>query len=447
MTKIPDLPRVASFDASDMVLSVEGGQVKIGALSQLMADVAAMVPGGAGGGPQPVSRLDVLAQPATSRSDMAQGFESGGTVQSMTCVQAVWVPRTCNSIRLTYASRRVTQDGETAPSGPASGPGGYTLRASLDMDGALWPVWFQGSRQRRLLAGDIVESEPVPVRIVGPRWVKVRTYVQADTLGVKWPIAHPGAVTALGEGVFNGSDLTDTLSLPALSAGFIAGPSAFNARIEGSTKPAVGILGSSSFYGAGDSAEAPTYASGYTSRALHLAGVPHTRMAVGGDSLGLLLASGRWRLEHVVRSGLTHVVLGLGSNDIQENITYAELMRRLNAVLDWCAGLGLKVLLPTYTTRTLSTDGWTTLAGQSFDAGRHAVRTQANEAIRAGLGHPAIAGVLDIAGYLVASGADAGKWRVDLGGPLTADGTHNTQLGHRLGGVWLAAQPQITGLM
>jgi hypothetical protein len=85
------------------------------------------------------------------------------------------------------------------------------------------------------------------------------------------------------------------------------------------------------------------------------------------------------------------------------------------------------VILYTYTPRNTSTDGWTTLAGQTVDPNQ-AVRAQANAWLMT-LTHPALLGVVD-ANAAAEDPTVPGKWRVDLGS-MTADGTHCRPLGYR----------------
>lgn len=164
--------------------------------------------------------------------------------------------------------------------------------------------------------------------------------------------------------------------------------------------------------------------------AAYAAGVPLTKAAISGDRAAAFTLARR-SVAISLAAYHSHAIVALGTNDVGTGGAGANLadlvagvaatLRAANPSLRcWSAKVPLRCIS--------SSDGWTTLAGQSLQSGWGAGQRQdlANAAIATLIGG-ALDGVIDInAGF--ADSADAYRWKVNGGASWsTADGTHPTQ--------------------
>jgi lysophospholipase L1-like esterase len=258
---------------------------------------------------------------------------------------------------------------------------------------------------------------------------QVRTYVTVTNLGEKWPVAQ-AANTSLGEGFAATTDKSDDVAYTSFSAASIYCPSAILGYTHANDTANVLVIGSSSGWGQGDTAESDYYDYGYISRALsnEYGYIKYTRASTAMSHY--LTGAGYLRLLaflNVVKP--THVIHQLGSNDLTSAASLATMQQRIADMWDILGSTGARVIQATYTPVTTSSDSWATLEGQT-KASSNTVRIATNEWIRS-VPSTAITGYLECCD-VVESSRNSGLWRVNgTASTYTADGTHVTQLGHR----------------
>ncbi|WP_190824703.1 GDSL-type esterase/lipase family protein [Saccharopolyspora pogona] len=211
-------------------------------------------------------------------------------------------------------------------------------------------------------------------------------------------------------------------------------------------------LGDSLFQGLYDS-DIDGDTGGFIPRALRA--TQHYRMSVSGqraDSLSLPTQVTTWRDELLARYNVVITDLGGndavrsdGTTDISSNT--AMVQARMTALWRYLAQRCPNVWATTITPWTASTDGWSTLAGQSranqimggtngLDGVWGRLRTWFRDGcpiqvfgrtVRAGEGEHPLAGIVDV-GYAITDPASGWKWKAGL----TTDGMHPTAAGHQL---------------
>lgn len=353
------------------------------------------------------------------------GFSSGSNTAS-----------NYRSVHYTKAGGRVSllklvfNNSTIGTTGEAVGNAAFTVKASIEYNSVTYPVYFGGTTRTKSLALDEqVVSDAVAVSIPANTLFYVRTYVTVTNLGEKWPVAQ-AAVTAIGEGFAATTDKTDDYTYTSFSAASIFCPSAILGYTSTDTANVL-IIGSSSGWGQGDTAESPTYDFGYISRALRASGHDYIKFTRASTAMShYLTGAGYLRLLaylNVVKP--THVIHQLGPNDLTSAASFATMQSRINSMVDILGSTGARVIQATYTPVTTSTDSWATLVNQTVVSSNTA-RIDTNNWIRGG-------GVTGITGYIECCGAvessqDSGKFKVTgVAGAYTADGTHLTQLGHQ----------------
>lgn len=177
---------------------------------------------------------------------------------------------------------------------------------------------------------------------------------------------------------------------------------------------------------------------GYLARGLEYEDVRYRRIPQGGDRLQFWSASNAAKRIALAQTA-TSVVVSLGSNDVANSRTLAQLQADGMAAWTALGAKGAKVYQCTITPKTTSTDGWATKANQTpvFAAG--GVRDTFNDWLRAGasyvvngvtvtagtLGHP-LTGVID-ASPAVEDTTDIHYWKSPS---WTTDGGHPTAQGY-----------------
>jgi lysophospholipase L1-like esterase len=353
------------------------------------------------------------------------GFSSGSS-QATNYRSAHWTRRggRVSLIKLVFNNSTISATGE------AVGNAAHTVKASIEYNGVIYPVYFGGTTRTKTLAVDEqVVSDAVAVSIPADTKFYVRTFLTTAILGEKWPVAQ-AANTAEGEGFASTTDKSDDVAYTSFSAASIYCPSAILGYTHANNTANVMVIGSSSGWGQGDTAEASYYDFGYISRALsnEYGYLKFTRAStamsqyLSGAGYARMLA---WM--NVVKP--THVIHQLGSNDLTSAASLATMQSRLAEMWDILGSTGARVIQATYTPVTTSSDSWATLAGQTR-ASSNDVRVLTNEWIRS-VPSTAITGYLECCD-VVESSRNSGLWQVNgTAGAYTADGTHVTQLGHR----------------
>jgi len=353
------------------------------------------------------------------------GFSSGSS-QATNYRSAHWTRRggRVSLIRLVFNNSTIGATGE------AVGNAEHTVKASIEYNGVTYPVYFGGTTRTKTLAVDEqAVSDPVAISIPADTQFYVRTYLTVAVLGEKWPVAQ-AANTAIGEGYASTTDKSDDVSYTSFSAASVYCPSAILGYTHETDTANVMVIGSSSGWGQGDTAEANYYDYGYISRALsnQYGYIKYTRASTAMSHY--LTGAGYARLlkwVNVVKP--THIIQQLGSNDLTGGASLATMQSRLAEFWDILGSTGARVIQATYTPVTTSSDSWATLSGQTVVAS-NGVRIQTNEWIRS-VPSSAITGYLETCS-VVESAPNSGLWKANgTASAYTADGTHVTQLGHQ----------------
>jgi lysophospholipase L1-like esterase len=356
------------------------------------------------------------------------GFSSGSS-QTTNYRSAHWTKRggAVMGLKLCFANCTIGATGE------ATGHAVHTVKASVEYNGVAYPVYFGGTTRTKTLALDEqVTSDPVFVSIPADTKFFVRTYVTVTNLGEKWPVSQ-AANTAIGEGYASTTDKSDDVSYTSFSAASVYCPSAILGLHAGDAANVL-IIGSSSGWGQGDTAETGYWDYGYLSRALsnEYGYVKWTRASTALSHFG---TAGYSRfIDFLIRVKPTHVIQQLGSNDLTSAASLATMQSRLNSIWSVCGATGARVYQCTYTPVTTSSDSWATgpasATNNQTHSASHAVRVATNNWIRS-VPSSALTGYIECCGA-VESSLDSGYWKTTgVAGAYTADGTHLTQLGHR----------------
>lgn len=331
--------------------------------------------------------------------------------------------------------------------------------AAVTPDGTRHKVSWGGSVSTVLNGDRSQESDVIPASVSPGDLLDVYTYYGARSDG----LVIPGAITWYdaeilpGDQTGNGIARTDPSFRYDGYNGY-GGPTPH--AITGLTtadQPAVMLLGDSitESGSAGlirDPVRYPTPRGTYAHRTLEELGIPHANGALwaSGYPPG---RNGVWGTIPNL-SAFTHVITGWGYNDLDQAQQTAKpattVMAKAIGTWTWISAEGPRVWQPTITPRATSSDGWTSLEGQT-PAASTPLRTEFNIWLRDGApildnspapgttdpgakragqtGHP-LAGVLEIADT-ISSARDSGIFRVDYG-PLTTDGGHPNLTGHQL---------------
>ncbi|WP_158043386.1 SGNH/GDSL hydrolase family protein [Skermanella pratensis] len=356
--------------------------------------------------------------PVTTRCGMAYINQSSGTQQTVTYRQRYTTVKHSRAagLRLVYSNTELTATGEF------DGPAAYTLKASVEIGGTLFPVWFGGKREVLVERGAFVISDPVGVSLPAGSEFYVRSRPSAGTLGEKWPTGD-ALVSAYGES-FTAGDVVDSGTLGSSTAqGF--GPVAILGMVQ-STAPSCVIIGSSSAAGQGDTANTFDRDLGYLSRMLS-SNTGYFRLVRASQTAEHWLQDSRRRMALIGAIQPTHAIFQLGTNDVSNGASFEVVQDRLGQCFSQLAGMGIRVIGTTFTPWTSSTDTFATVENQTKTAS-NAVRIKVNNWLRT---VPApLSGVLEIADH-VETARDSGLWKADgTAQKWTPDGLHLSQFGH-----------------
>ncbi|MBP1842017.1 hypothetical protein J2046_000261 [Rhizobium petrolearium] len=250
----------------------------------------------------------------------------------------------------------------------------------------------------------------------------IRTYSTSAT-GILFSATED---SAHGEGAeFGPSGITDkTMGGTIADSGTNAvyGPCAIIGTM---SKPSVFVIGDSRESAAGF--DTPNYLSviGHVARAIAPT-CAYIDVSRGGERLAEFVASHARRI--ALAQYCSHVVIHMGINDFTAGQTSAGALADLDTIIGLLPNQ--EVWLGTVEPVTTSSDGWTSVSGQTIDAASNSARISYNNAIRSGV--DGVAGYFDIADVFE-SARDSGKWKAPAGAPLTSDGTHQTLAGYHWG--------------
>jgi predicted RecA/RadA family phage recombinase/lysophospholipase L1-like esterase len=373
------------------------------------------------GGPAPRTVYDPRAlRPVRNRNTMHMNGLSSGSNQYSSYRSAHWSLRDARigTLRLVFTNSYLTTTGEV------DGQDDYTIKASVEYNGAVVPVYFSGVRTGTVKIGTHLVSDPVGISIPAGTQFYVRSFVGVDTAGKKWPVGT-ASYTTIGEGFSATTDRTDDAAYVSFGAASLFAPTVILGTATAAS-PSFVLIGSSSAYGQGDTTNgvAPYYDYGYLSRFLSNR-YGYVKLTRASDALSFFLADHKRRLALLGTVRPTHVIQQLGSNDVTSSASFATMQTRLQTAWDILASTGAKVIQATMTPVTTSSDSW---ASQQTKHASNAVRVAVNDWIRS---MPApLSGVLECADA-VESARNSGIWKTDgTAFKWTVDGTHVSPYGH-----------------
>lgn len=319
-----------------------------------------------------------------------------------------------------------------------------TISAAIEVDFIIYPLTFAGAATVTIQPGAEATSDPIPGLTFYPGQLFFsRTYINA----ANWRPNRTSSRNASEGGFVASVDRTTagSASIPdSISAMFV--PSRIGGKaVNGASL--VGI-GDSIMFGAGElnSAEGMNtgglggQAGGFVARAAY-GRAGFINLGRGGDRQEWFIKQQGHQYRLALARGCTHAIEEYGINDISGGLSLSTLQTNSLNLWQVLASMGMKVGRTTILPSTSSTDGWATLANQTPNAAKEAVRVPFNTWLRAGApvsgsplvpdnagtlvagmpGHPLTA-VFDTAAS-VESSLNSGKFRVDQGTP-TSDGTH-----------------------
>jgi hypothetical protein len=243
-----------------------------------------------------------------------------------------------SGLRLVYANIEMLTTGEV------NGPANYTIKASVEVNGTIYPVFFGEQREKLVEAGGFVISDPVGVSIAPGSEIFVRSRPLIGTLGEKWAV-QGSLETAFGESYVT-TDAVDSGATGANAANSF-GPCAILGMVP-NPAPSVVIMGSSSAVGQGDTASTNERDLGYLARLLST-NTGYCRMVRASQTAAHFLADSRRRLSLLAALNPTHVIYQFGTNDLTNGGDFATVQDRLFQSFSILAGMGLRVIGTTFT--------------------------------------------------------------------------------------------------
>jgi hypothetical protein len=356
--------------------------------------------------------VKVMAPVPILRRNQHYGDTMTTSAQSGTTRMAVRNVETCHDLRVMYSNWG--RNGIIV-----ANPNAISVKASVEIDGVLFPVWFGGRRTVTIDPGATLVSDPVCVSITSANTVFIRTYWDAGAGGyipTMGPILY-GAAYGSAEGKIAAVDYTDSGAITDAGAGALGyHPLTVFATPNVARRPSVMLIGDSIVQGAadttlsGDSDYDKYQPLGFVSRALTAAGIPSFKVGCGGDQAQFMAASLHLRGPNLY--GAKYVVSNYGINDVFHPRTLNQIKADLQKIWAYFAARGAKVYQTTLTPRTSSTDYFYSLANQTVTA-QESVRLGVNNWLRDASASGAVAqsggalaGVFDVSPYCETDG----KW-------------------------------------
>lgn len=360
----------------------------------------------------------------------ALGGVAGTNVSNGTDVLAtyrqriVFPPGSFSNLQFIFPNWRLTNSGETA------GANDITIKAWFEYGGVSYQLFFNGATSAVIAANGQAVTDPIAIDIVTQPQAWIRVEVSVTSGGV-WPLGRQSAGN-LSEGVNIGNATGSSTGSSGFTAGVMYGPTAV-VGIAGQSTVAVLAITDSRGAGAGEYTTSGDGVGnvGYIERALGgvvaWAGIQRSNTTVADFN------STHWRSMARAPQFASSAITQRGINDVRAPVSLATLQGYV--IQEWttlAARYSLFVFQTTLDPNTTSTDGWTTVAGQTVtDSSQNAVRVAFNDWIRAGApmqngaavaigtsgallagqsGHP-LTGYFEIAD-LLESGRNSGLWAV-----------------------------------
>ena len=307
---------------------------------------------------------------------------------------------------------------------------GPVMRGAALAPGSNRPLRFGGSPSATVAPGGTVESDPVPMRVIARQDLAVSLYIpEADVR----PSQHGQAnVTSYlsdsGSGNVTADESAEAFTGTTTSTFWLK---AIDVRSRSATGTVVGF-GDSITDGSCTTLDAHDRWEDWLATRLYLA-APDAHPAVVNEGIGGNTISGEGlrpppttppgleRLERDVlsHSGVTHVVLFMGTNDIRRESSAARLIAGMRDIAERVKARGMTIIGTTIIPRhnrppTASNSGWT--------PAKTRIRREVNDWIRAG---GAFDGVLDF-DAVVRDPADPDR----IAPPFDCDGIHPNPRGY-----------------
>lgn len=301
------------------------------------------------------------------------------------------------------------------------------------------PVFFGGTRNRQMAAGEIVISDKIPLSLKAGVdegfFIRVHFTVATTSDKIVAALSQNTNSTRTNTDIFLGHRIdgateafVDTWNYNVgtkMLGQATAGPSLVRGwASDGGSIPSVVVFGSSGAQGSGDTQEAPYYVNGYSQRAAMRDKIPYLVVAQAGEQgTDFVNGSGAKRRRLVELANATHGICYYGSNDIQNGKTLPQMQTMAARMKLLMEGYGLVPMFAGMTPVTTSTDSWVTVENQTVTA-YQAVRAAYDSWLKNDSGYPVVFDLLSKCDSGIAAGGSASwKWRVDLGDP-TDDGLH-----------------------
>jgi lysophospholipase L1-like esterase len=353
------------------------------------------------------------------------------------------IAATCSDLRIVYGNCV----GDTANIDP------ITIRASVELDGALYPIYFRGKRET-VLEGSVVESDPLSLTVAAGTDVKVRTYYNVGAAGKQLPMTdlylhgYDMACFADSETRQDANNWKDALLTVLDSPDFTSwgdysgdsrsfAPIAILGDVDADRK-SVAILGDSIAAGGGDNGGA---ANGFIARALREAELPYVNVALTGEESGTLVVDPR-RLR--LMNNCTHAIVAYGRNDITNNRGLQTIKNRLLELWTALSDRGLKVYACTVTPKVdtdATNQAFLSVEGQTLAGNSHVDVLDALNAWILTCPSP-LSGVFDTAAEVSAKNLQGQTVWKAWDNPVVSLDYHDGQFG---GGATLASVANVTG--
>lgn len=292
-----------------------------------------------------------------------------------------------------------------------------TIKAAIDISNVIYPVFFNGSRSIVIDPGGFVLSDPLGIDMPTGTVYAVRTFVDAGAGGV-YPISNsPTTSSSRGEGVTQSADLTDVgdAAVTAVNGSVFYGPSAVLALTGYTRELSILNLGDSTIRGATSNQDVNLSYGAYG----RFCGIKtgYANFGVDGERAITMatLERRRRRFAMMAACNPTHVLVQLGINDLGASVSDTDLRTYMTTIGNAIAALGVPPIICCMTPHTTSTDGWTSVAGQTQTGSTGRV---SNNNWRRGIPAPYVA-VFDITTFFESS-SDSGLWTPGM----TTDGLH-----------------------
>lgn len=375
------------------------------------------------------------------REQMIQSY--GGIAWSRSAATGSYTMR--NTHRISVAARSIrfvfnfaqyvapnNQPAETLVNGGTE----IAVKASYEYNNSVYPIVFNGRRSTAYAAGLLI-SDPVALDVAAGTLLPVRVYIataNGQNFPVSLPVQGPNG-TYTGDGYTSGSDVTD-VTTAVVSPQALASYATVAAivGVPNDPTPVLGVVGDSIPSGQKAASGTSTdYADSFVTRAVAGA-IPLFRLTSPGVRLNSIRTLHQSLFPQLAYC--TDVLVSIGTNDLFDGRTAAQLIADLTWLYDTLLDLGCRVHGATLLPHTTSTDSYATLANQTvyssaFAAGAGSDRGQVNAWIRSGAGGRQST-YIETADA-VESARDSGKWAVNgSANYLTSDGLHPNSAAHTL---------------